>query len=343
MEQIKLKRIPKKILIVKPSSLGDIVHSLPFLDLMKTFFPKAGIHWVVAKGLEDLLEGHPMIEKLWVINKDRWKNARMLPETIKELKTLYSGLRKEAYDIAVDLQGLLRSGLLTKATNAPFRIGFKEAKEGSALFYTHRVEGGQDIHAVDRYLKIAGALGCVAEEVRFPMTLVKETENAASIKSAFPEYAVLVPGARKKANRWPAGRYGQLAADLPVKSLIVGSQADAAIADEIVRLSNGKAVALAGKTDIREMISIIRGARYVVSNDTGPMHIAAAFGIPVIAVFGPANPVRTGPYGRNHVIVRAGVPCSPCYKKSCKKTICMDAVSVDMVYNAIQNHLKGAR
>ncbi|TAN42957.1 MAG: lipopolysaccharide heptosyltransferase I [Nitrospirae bacterium] len=336
MEQIKLKLIPKKILIIKPSSLGDIVHSLPFLDVMKTCFPQAKIHWVVAKGLEDLLECHPMIDRLWVINKDRWKNARMLPQTVKEFKTLYGGLRKEAYDIAIDLQGLLRSGLLIKATNARFRIGFREAKEGSALFYTHKITGGQDIHAVDRYLKIAAALGCVSEEVRFPMTLVKETENVSGIKSSFPEYAVLVPGARKVANRWPAEKYGHLAAMLPVKSLIVGSRADAAIANEIAGLSNGRAISLAGKTDIREMISVIRGARYVVSNDTGPMHIAAAFGIPVVAIFGPANPARTGPYGRNHVIVKAEVPCAPCYKRNCKKPICMEAVSVDMVYNTIQ-------
>ncbi|MBF0328071.1 MAG: lipopolysaccharide heptosyltransferase I [Nitrospirae bacterium] len=342
MEQIKLKRIPKKILIIKPSSLGDIVHSLPFLDALKTCFPKAKIDWVVAKGLEDLIEGHTMIDKLWVINKDRWKSARKLPENLNEFKALYRGLRKESYDIAIDLQGLLRSGLLMKATNAPFRIGFKEAKEGSSFFYTHRVAGERNIHAVDRYLKIAEALGCVVEEVRFPMILVKENENVGSIKSAFSEYAVLVPGARKIANRWPAEKYGRLASMLPVKSLIVGSQSDAAIADEIVKTSEGKAISLAGKTDLREMISIIRGARYVVSNDTGPMHIAAAFGIPVIAIFGPANPVRTGPYGRNNVIVKADVPCSPCYKRSCKKTICMDAVSVDMVYNAIPKHLKGA-
>src|SRR3990172_9912268 len=150
----------KKILVVKPSSLGDIVHSLPFLNSLKTCFPKAEIHWVIAKGLEGLLECHPMVDRLIVINKDMWKELSRTKDTIKEVRQLLKDIRNEQYDLAVDLQGLFRSGIITMATRAPVRMGFSEAREGSSLFYNVRVKGGKDVHAVERYMKIAGALGC---------------------------------------------------------------------------------------------------------------------------------------------------------------------------------------
>ena len=149
---------PRKILIIKPSSLGDVVHSLPFLNVIRTCFPKAEIHWVIAKGLEGLLEGHPMVNKLWIINKDKWKKIKNVKGTISEFNVLFKELKKEKFDLVVDLQGLLRSGVLTAATGAPVKVGFKEAREGSKFFYTHKVEGGRDIYAVDRYLKIADFL-----------------------------------------------------------------------------------------------------------------------------------------------------------------------------------------
>jgi heptosyltransferase-1 len=130
---------PRKILIIKPSSLGDVVHSLPFLNVIRTCVPKAEIHWVIAKGFEGLLEGHPMVNKLWIINKDKWKKIKNVKGTINELKGLFKELKKEKFDLVLDLQGLLRSGILTSATSAPVRIGFAEAREGSKFFYTHKV------------------------------------------------------------------------------------------------------------------------------------------------------------------------------------------------------------
>jgi heptosyltransferase-1 len=139
-----------KFLIIKPSSLGDVIHSLPFLNAVKAGFPGASVHWVIAKGLEGILEAHPMIDKLWVINKDAWKKIGNLKVTVNELKELFRNMKKERYDIAFDLQGLLRSGVIASATGAPVRVGFKEAREGSSFFYTHKIKGGKGIHAVDR-------------------------------------------------------------------------------------------------------------------------------------------------------------------------------------------------
>jgi lipopolysaccharide heptosyltransferase I len=328
----------KKILIIKPSSLGDVVHSLAVLDALYRCFPGSEIHWLVAKGFEGLLEDHPMLKKVWIIHKDEWKKLSRLQATVAELRTLFRDLRRERFNLVIDLQGLLRSGLIAKATGAPMRIGFKEAREGSTTFYTHTVEGGKDIHAVDRYLRIPAFLGCKVALARFPFP-----PSVYSPSPALPvpdEYAVMVPGARKPVNRWPALRFGELASRLPMRTLVLGSRGDRMLAEEVVRASQGKAESIAGKTGIRGLIQVIRGARFMVSNDTGPMHIAAAFGIPVFALFGPANPLRTGPYGKGHTIIRKDISCAPCYRKTCKNPRCLDMITTKEVVEIINNFLR---
>jgi lipopolysaccharide heptosyltransferase I len=330
---------PRKILIVKPSSLGDVVHSLPFLNALSQCFPYAEIHWVIAKGFEGLLEGHPLIHRLWIIKKDSWKKVRNARSTIQEIALLFRQLKQEKYDMVIDLQGLLRSGMITSATGSPVRIGLKEAREGSRVFYTDTVEGGKNIHAVDRYLKIVEYLGCDVTEIRFPFPPIDKTSAFYLQSSAFhrPDgYAVLVPGARWKTKRWPAEKFGRLASLLRVKSVIIGSEGDKAIADEIVSLSNGKAVSLVGKTELKDLINIIGRARFAVSNDSGPMHIAAALGIPVFAIFGPTDPARTGPYGKGHTIIRSDTTsCAPCFRRSCDDVTCMENISADEVLKII--------
>ncbi len=327
----------KKILIIKPSSLGDIIHSLPVLDALNRCFPGAEIDWIVAKGFEGILEGHPMLRKLWIIRKEEWKKITRLRSTISELRKLFRNLKSEKFDCAIDLQGLFRSGLIAKATGAPLRIGFADAREGSAVFYTHKVVGGKEIHAVDRYLKIPALLGCKVTRPRFPLPSFQVAPEGVLPAG---DYAVMAPGARKPVNRWPARRFGELASRLPLRTVVVGSKSDRDLADEVVKASKGKAVSLAGRTGLRELVGVIRQARFVVSNDTGPMHVAAAVGVPVFALFGAANPVRTGPYGMGHTVIRREVPCSPCYKRSCKTALCMDMIKVDEVAEAIGAFLR---
>lgn len=335
METIKLSKTPEKILVIKPSSLGDVVHSLPFLSVLRDRFPRSEIHWIIAKGFEGLLEGHPMINRLLVINKDEWKKIKNVKDTISELRSLFKSLKKEKFDIVADLQGLLRSGVLTAATGASVRVGFKEAREGSSIFYTHRVEGGKDIHAVDRYLKIAKFLGCDIADVCFPLPL---SFGSSRVTQYLPdkEYAVLVPGARWKTKKWPPEKFGEVASRLPMKFLVVGGKSDTDISNKVVNSSKGNAISIAGKTNIKELIEIMRKAKFVVSNDSGPMHIAAALGVPVFAIFGPTNPLRTGPYGKGHIIIRKGVECSPCYKRSCRDIKCMEMIGVKEVADIIR-------
>jgi heptosyltransferase-1 len=333
---------PRKILIIKPSSLGDVVHSLPFLNAMRICFSKAEIHWIIAKGLEGLLEGHPMINKLWIINKDAWKNIKNVGSTVKEIEFLFKELKKEHFDLVVDLQGLLRSGVITAATGAPLRVGFSEAREGSRVFYTHKVKGGKDIHAVNRYLRIAAFLGCDTSDICFPFPMDNQSSSSIFHPSSLilhpsKDYVVLVPGARWKTKIWPPENFGELSSKLPLSTVIVGSKKDMDIANKIVAQSNGNLISLAGKTDLKELIEVMRGAKFVVSNDSGPMHIAAALGIPVFAIFGPTDPSRTGPYGEGHTMIKEDIPCSPCFKRTCNDIKCMNSLSAGKVYEMIKS------
>jgi len=321
----------RKILIVKPSSLGDVVHSLPFLDVLRQRFPDAEIHWVIAKGLEGLVEGHSMIDRVIVINKDLWKRISKAGQTIGEIRALFRGLRNEKYDLVADLQGLLRSGVITYATKAPVRIGFASAREGSSLFYTKKVAADRNMHAVDRYLRIAAELGCNIEKVSFPFA---DTGAADAVSGLPDEYAVIVPGARWKTKIWPAEYFAEVASILSISSVVIGSRADMHTGEEIVRGSGGRAVSLAGQTTLGQLTDIIRKSRIVITNDSGPMHIAAALNIPVVAIFGPTSAARTGPYGKGHVILQSHAECVPCFSRECSTMQCMKDIGPEAVLNA---------
>ncbi len=325
----------EKILIIKPSALGDIVHSLPFLAALRYQFQKARIDWVAARGLHTFLEGHPMIDKLWIMDKDKWKEPGRLGTSLKEINALRKGLGNVGYDLSIDLSGLFRSGILTWFSRARYKLGFAESDEGSPFFYTHKIHGDMNIHAIDRYLSIARFLGCEHCPIVYPFA---PHDPQPPIMGTLPEeYAVICPSAGKPANRWAKENFGQVAARLDIPSVVIASASEAHIAQAVAAHSQGKAISIAGQTRLKELIPIIAKARYFLCNDTGPMHIAAALNIPVFAIFGPANPVRTGPYGNIHTVIQHELPCSPCYaKQPCSHFSCMKNISVDQVTDLIK-------
>jgi len=325
-------------LIVKPSALGDIVHSLPFLSAVKRRFPHARIDWVVAHGLHTFLEGHPLINRLWVIKKDQWKKLGNLKQTIGEINELRLGMGACAYDVSIDLSGLFRSGVISYFSKAGIRLGFKESDEGSPFFYTHKIHGSMDIHAIDRYLKIAQFMGCPTDEIAYPFA---PYDLFPEICKGLPQsYVVMSPSAGKPANRWHAHKFGELASKLSLPVVVISSAAEAYIADEVVFHSKGNAVSIAGKTGLKALLAVIGRASYFICNDTGPMHMAAALNIPVFAIFGPANPVRTGPYGKIHTVIQKELACSPCYRqKPCAHYRCMEDLGVPQVLAVIQEKI----
>ncbi len=330
---------PRKILIIKPSSLGDIIHGLPVLAAVAARFPAAEIHWVVGRGFHQILENHPLIHKLWIIDKNSWKKPFRAFSTFSELRALASGLRLEKFDMVVDLQGLFRSAMIGLFTGCEDRVGFDAAREGAKFSYKYRIKTEAEIHAVEKNMRIARFLGCAVQEPEFPFPPLELPPELAALIP--PEYAVIAPSAGTLVKRWPAMHFGYLASQLTVPSVIVAGKADRDLADEISVLSNGHAVSLAGKTGLRELAAIIKGAKFLVCPDTGPMHIAAALDVPVFAIFGPTSPVRTGPYGKNRTIIGSDMRCAPCFKrKPCRDWKCMSEISPDRVLAAIRNGLR---
>ncbi len=325
----------RKILIIKPSALGDIVHSLPFLNAIRHKFPDARIDWIAASGLHTFLEGHPMIDTLWIMDKDKWKDRSRLGQSIREIRELKNNLGSVGYDVSIDLSGLFRSGVLTWFSRARYKLGFAESDEGSPFFYTHKIHGSMEIHAIDRYLEIARFMGCTHCPIEYPMA---PHNPFPPIMETLPqEYAVICPSAGKPANRWPSHRFGELAARLDLPAIVIASRAEADIAEDVAAHSRGRAMSIAGQTSLKELLPVIAKAKYFICNDTGPMHIAAALNVPVFSIFGPANPVRTGPYGKGNTVIQNLLPCSPCYAKHpCSHFSCMEDLGVDQVAGIIQ-------
>ncbi|MBF0202321.1 MAG: glycosyltransferase family 9 protein [Desulfamplus sp.] len=288
----------------------------------------------MAHGLHTFLKDHPMIDRLWIIKKDQWKKPAYFKETLQEISELALGMRRERYDLAVDLSGLLRSGLMAMASGAAVKLGFEESDEGSPLFYTHKIKGGMDIHAVDRYLKLARTLGCHTWETKYPLA---PYDPAPGICSGLPSrYVVISPSAGKPANQWPAEKFGELASMLPIKSVVISSPSDKPVAEKVAHHSGGRAISIGGRTSLKELIPVIQGASCMVTNDTGPMHLAAALDVPVYAIFGPANPVRTGPRGNIHKVIQKNMDCRPCYAwKPCSHWRCMNDITVQDVLDVM--------
>lgn len=325
----------KNILIIKPGSLGDIVHSLPFLAAVKNHFPAVSIDWVVAHGLHPFLKDHPMIDNLWVIKKDEWKKIRRIRKSLKEINALRRSLSLRHYDVAVDLSGLFRSGLITYFSKAKIKLGFKESDEGSPSFYTHKVHGSMRIHAIDRYLEIAKYMGCKPGSIEYPFA--PYDPNPEILQSLPPAYCIIAPSAGKPANRWGAEKFGLLASKLHLPAVVTASASENDIAEKVVSHSKGNAISAAGKTGLKDLPGLIKKTAFFICNDTGPMHIATALNIPVFAIFGPANPIRTGPYGNNHTVIQHKMDCAPCYAKNpCSHFKCMNELSVDTVHTTIK-------
>lgn len=333
-----------KILIIKPSSLGDIIHALPFLKAVKDSYPESQVDWVVSKNLKGLLEENPLINELIVFDKDSWKNLRNIPATFKEIKALKKKLGSKYYEIIADLQGLLRSGLITHFTPGALKIGFADAREGSTLFYGKKVRTDEAVHAVDKNLLMAKAIGASVKKAEFPLYVNSAARDKMMGKlQNSNEYVLIAPSARWPSKRWPPEYFASLISKIHMPVVITGGISDIAIVKEIKDESPGNIIDLCGRTDLKELVALIDGARVIVSNDSGPMHIAAALNKPVIALFGPTDYEKTGPYGwqnnKDLNVLRASAQCSPCFKKRCKDLKCMKGITVETAYKALRRYL----
>ncbi len=316
----------RRILIVKPSSLGDVVHALPVLNGLRQRYPSAEISWLVGKPFAPLIAGHPQLDETIIFDREHFSRFGRRWAATRDFWRFVQSLRARRFELAVDLQGLFRSGFLTAASGARYRLGFSDAREGARLFYRQHISiPPGTLHAVDKNYLVAGNLGFDDVPIRFDFALNGVERNAADaalrendIDPATP-FATLWPGARWETKRWPAERFSQLADllhnEFNLFPVLMGDPGERELCERIAESAQTTCAVLAGKTNIRQAIAVIERAHVTITHDSAPMHFAAAFGRPLVAIVGPTNPERTGPYNRANCVVSAGLDCSPCYLK----------------------------
>ncbi len=340
----------RRICVIKPSSLGDVIHSLPVLAALRDAYPEAYIGWVVARANASLLTGHPLLDEVFIFDRAAWGRLGRLPRSAVEVGGLVKTLRSRRFELVLDLQGLLRSALLAWASGADERVGFAKGREHAPLFYSRKVDVPDGpLHAVERYMLVAEAVTGSTRSVSFPMGLGpadhREVEAFMGSNGLEPTgpLAVVSPGARWSSKRWAPERFAAVADllrdRLGLQPVIAGGPGEEAMV-ESVRRAMTKPAPAASFASLRAVGALFARAQVGVTNDSGSMHLAAAAGCPVVALFGPTDPRLTGPYGEGHRVVSHPVECAPCFLKDCPiGHDCLTGVSVEAVVAAAEDVL----
>ncbi|HAJ27274.1 MAG TPA: lipopolysaccharide heptosyltransferase II [Syntrophus sp. (in: bacteria)] len=348
------------ILIVKLSAIGDVVHTLPSLAALRHLYPQAHITWVVEEAAADLIKGHPYLDRVLVSRRKYWQEDLKkgnLFENIKEIRLFVAVLRDRNYDLVIDFHGLFKSAVLAWLSGGARKLGFQSMQEGSGLFYTEKIPEDMGKHAVDRYLDFPAYLGAKSvkmEGVNAPEFLIPVNERNVQKVSALltkshldidEPFVAMNPVALWNTKLWRQDRFAMLAdriaGELNIPVVITGSAQEKPYAEAIIkRVNTAKVVDLAGRTTLKDLACLYRQAALVVTTDSGPMHIAAAAGTPVVALFGPTDPRRTGPYGRGHTVISKTLPCSPCFLKQCRTRECMEGITVEDVWEVVKEKLR---
>lgn len=337
---------PQKILIIKLSAIGDVVHTLPLLEVLKANHPEARIDWAVEEASAEIVRGHPLLERVLVSRRRSWqrrlqRGPREWAGVAGEVVQFVRELRLRSYDLVLDVQGLLKSGVLTSLSRAPRKLGLSEAREGAHLFFTEPpVPIRFQDHAIERYLTLSDYLGCrrVTWKGAIPVSSRDRDQADRLLDEAGMGGRPMVainPVAKWPTKLWDTGRFARVADWLVREAgcgvLLTGGVEDRSVTRAISEQMRGEALDLAGRTGLKTLACLFQRCRALITVDTGPMHVAAAMGCPTVALFGPTDPGRTGPYGKGHRIVRARVPCSPCFRRRCRFPECMASIGVEQV------------
>lgn len=350
------------ILIVKTSAIGDVIHTLPALESLRKHYPNAHISWLVEEAASGVILGHPLLNKVLVSKRKRWmrnfRSGKVIP-SLKEIISFIKELRQLRYDLLIDFQGLLKSSLLIACCRADRKVGFgpgMEHAEKSYFFLNEKVPAvDMNIHAVDRELLLLKAIGIEHTDVecRFPLEnqsikKVKEMLTGLGVDLSKPVIS-LNPMTTWPSKHWTMQGFSQLAGALLNEGgevIFTGGPGDKAAIDKICSsVHPGKAHNIAGKTDLKSLAAVFSLSTVVISTDTGPMHLADSVKTPVVALFGPTAPWRTGPYGKSNVVLRTGISCSPCLKRVCRygTNQCMFDITVDDVLCAVKKLIQPGR
>jgi len=297
----------ENILIIKPSSLGDIVLALPALSALRKSFPDARISWLIRPEFAPLLENHPHLDEVIIFDRKLQAKAWYNPRAAASLVSLIRQLRHRQFDCVIDLQGLFRSAFFTFCTGCRNRFGMGTSRELAHIFYKIQVpQTPQLIHLVDYFLEIMRRVGASETSVEFVVPRDEGAED--SVRQLLEQenlkcggYALFVPGSVHADKRWPVENFAALAdrvrSDFNLPVIATGTQSEVGLVEQLK--AKAPVVNLAGRTSLSELIALLRFSKIVISNDTGPGHIAAALGVPLVMLFGRANPARLRPYGRD--------------------------------------------
>ena len=356
----------ERLLIVRLSAMGDVIHTLPAAQALREAFPETMIGWLIEERWAELLcapgsprrgprsPQRPLADWVHTVNLAKWRKSLFSVATLQKIATVWNDVRGAHYDVAVDLQGAMRSALLARWSGARVVYGAAESRESPASLWYTRKTMARGAHVIEQNLSVAKTLAqtdsiprdaaCSVSlpHVDLPRDLHAETRIAQRLaEDRIGDFAILSPGAGWGAKRWPAERYGHVAqalAALGVRSILNYGPGEEALVQEAEAASAGAAKGM--KCSISELIALTRRARLFVGGDTGPMHLAAALGVPVVAIFGPTDPARNGPYGTRSIVLRN--PASPTtHSRSANPDEGLLEIGVDAVVTAARELLAG--
>jgi lipopolysaccharide heptosyltransferase I len=368
----------ERILLIKPSAVGDVIHTVPVLVKLRARYPAARIDWLLTPPIAEWIRHHPAISQVLLFaRRDFTRIGRSWSATAR-LLGLLSTIWRNRYDLVIDLHGQFRSALFTLVSGASTRIGFdrpqqdisttterhlpKEAylhgwtgaRERAWMAYSHHIPiSTLDIHAVDRYLWLGPMLGLDDGPPDFSLPVPPQARTYVDglLKRhglLGKEFAVLVPGTTWETKRWKVNGFAQVACYLSRTNravVLAGSGRERTQCREVT-LTCPQACDLSGQTSLSELAALIQRSALCITNDSGSMHLTVALGKPVVSIFGPTDPLWIGPYGRPHAVVRAGIPCSPCYLRKLRSCphghACMEEVTPGMVIERVEKTFVGA-
>jgi lipopolysaccharide heptosyltransferase I len=329
-----------RFLIVKLSSLGDLIFTLPAVAALRQAHPEARIDWVVARHWYPLLEGNPDVNNIVILDR---ASVGSYIFTAWRLRTAH-------YTCAIDLQGLYKSAVLARLSGAPVRVGLTAgfAREpASALLYTRRV-APRSAHMVQRNMELVAPLGAADSHYCFPLRVRPQAHarlRAQLAVEGLNDYFVLSPGGGWRSKCWPPDRYGELHRGLARRTGLRGvisfgpGERDLA---EAVRRTAGEPEPAVIEMDVAQLMALVRDARFLVSGDSGPLHLAVAFGTPVVGLYGPTDPERNGPFGPGQVVVRNARPEETTFRRGRHYSPSMLSITVDQVLAAVERRIGSA-
>ena len=333
---------PQRILVILLGAIGDVTRALPLLVRLRRAYPQAHIAWAVEPAAAALLDYHPALDEILLYQRSRGSQT-FLPF----LRTV----RNHHFDLVLDLQRHLKSGLVSLWSRAPVRLGFHRSntKEGNWLFNTHTIEAVPDFSLkLAQYLKFADALGLPDDGVRFDLRLRPQEEQQVEtlLAGTIRPFAAFFLGSLWPSRFWFPQATAEVARVLQQEYgmgiVLVGGPSEVAFAQQVSEAMGTAVTNLSGKTSLRDLIGVFSRARFALGPDSGPMHIAAATDIPVISLWGATSPLRSAPWGSKAFVIRGEAACSPCYVRRCPiGRACMRRITPGQVLEVVQKILCG--